>query len=108
MVSNPFPVALTSYFPGESEMNEYNPAAVVTVESVSPVAVFFAVTVAPGTIAPLVSATCPLMPPRPAWENSISAQGKRSAMQRKMCGKKVAPNFCVFICGLLDYIDSNV
>jgi hypothetical protein len=40
---------------------------VVTVDWDIPVAWFSAVTLAPGTTAPLGSVTVPLMPPRPAW-----------------------------------------
>jgi hypothetical protein len=69
-----------------SDTKEYKPAAVVTVEAEIPVAWLFAVTLAPGTIAPEGSVTKPLMPPLPAWENAaVPASRIRIQVRRIIC-----------------------
>ena len=54
--------------PTGSEENEYNPASVVACVKLTPVASFFAITFAPGIIAPVESVTVP----ERRWKDSIS------------------------------------
>jgi hypothetical protein len=83
-----------------SDTNEYKPAAVETVDVEIPVAWLFAVTLAPGTIAPEGSVTSPLMLPRPAWANAALAAHRIRTQTKKAFCIFVALAFLFFMGGL--------
>src|SRR2546426_12349772 len=66
------------YFPTGREEKAYNPESVVVCVLVTPVASFFAVTVAPGTTAPFVSRTEPVMLDVPVCASAAPAQRTKS------------------------------
>ena len=80
-----------------SDTNEYKPAPVVTVDCAIPVAWLSAVTLAPGTIAPLGSVTSPLIAPLPAWANTVAPALKARIETQRNLQIAEMPGFWIFM-----------